>query len=377
MARRSPYRSFPLRLTKDSRFRLLSLEAKGLLLTLALHAEITGLKRFSPGVLKIEANAVSQDQLEDLLDELERSNWIVTDGEAVFVSDLLGWSPSYSSANENHRPGVEDSVEGILSPALIEAFWNRYPEWRSGSLPGPALPPKPDANAMGDGMAMGSRRVSDSTQIPSTSVRDPEAASGCSSNTKIDNSNETRPNGTEYAQAMARQLSDALTHNPLVTAKLKPVMPDAAAAVELMNAGIPLSFALEVASTVGSDFRPHPAADQILSTRYVNKAIIERWHLGSSADRVLPLKTSVRHRNFRDDLQSAADQARNKDPEVFAVVKAHIARLETDSPGAGERWLEELKARKPVGRYLYPFAFDDIKADAASTIGADRETRRA
>jgi hypothetical protein len=377
MARRSPYRSFPLRLIKDSRFRLLSLEAKGLLLTLALHAELTGLKRFSPGVLKIEANAASQDQLEGLLDELERANWIVIDGDAVFISDLLSWSPNYSSANENHRPGVEDSVEGILSPALIEAFWNRYPEWRSDSLTAPASPPGPNMNAMADGMRMGSRRASDSNPIPSTSRRDPEAASGCSSNTKIDNSNEIGPDGAEYARAMARQLSDALTQNPFVTAKLKPVKPDAAAAVELINAGVPLSFALEIASSVGADFRPDPVAEQILSTRYVNKAIVERWHLVRSSDRVLPLKTGARQRNFRDDLQAAADQASNRNPAVIAAVKAHMARLETESPGAGERWLDDLRARKPAERYLYPFAFDVIKAHAASTIGADRETRRA
>src|SRR5690349_7596424 len=122
MARKSPYRPIPLHLKTDDHFRELSLKAKGLFIVLALHCDLAGLARFAPGVLKIYAKATSQVELHRLLEELESAGWIVTDGNAVFIPELLAWSYNFSPANENHRPTVENSVQSIRSEKLVEAF---------------------------------------------------------------------------------------------------------------------------------------------------------------------------------------------------------------------------------------------------------------
>lgn len=378
MARKSPYRSFPLHLTKDEGFRELSLKAKGLLLTLALHCDLTGLVRFSPGVLAIEANAASQDELSKLLEELETAGWIVADGNAVFVPALLGWSYNYSPANENHRPGVENSVQKIRSPKLIDAFWSTYPEWRDGvasDAPRSRQRIDRDPDAMRDGIGMVSVAYRNGTDIPSLSDHDPEATARTNTNTKTNNSTETPPTALEFARALASQLKAAQAQNPSITANLKAVKADAAAAAELQREGVPLTFALQVTADIGINFAPDSAAPQISSTRYVNKAIIERWSLTGVGQRVLPLRGIQNRRGLRDESRSMEDQAKNRNPEVMAAVKAYMAKLDADLPGAGERWLDDMKARKPADRYLYPFAFESIKTTTAATI-VDHEARR-
>lgn len=368
------FRSLPLSLSTSDEFRALSPEAKGILLTLLLHCNYTGLGRFHAGVLAIFANAAAE-RLAEILDELEMSGWIITDGLAVFVVDVLSWQV-VRSTNAKHRLGVQRLIGDVHSTKLLSAFAERYPDWvadpSEAHVEVSSVPSGWDRDPIANGPSMSPDSHGPSLRRASRRDADQEKAAVSESEEKVQNDSRQHSSAPmtaiEYAHTLAKDI-EAVQLGGGPSSGSTRVKADVKAAATLLAAAIPLSFARTIAAEVARTFRPAPESPRIASTHYVSASVIEAWRRRN--DEREPGSSTRRSPNGRGVASDEHDRAMNLDPRVQQAVNDEVQRMNTTEPGSGDAWLASMKAlARPQGRWVIPFAFEWLKHRGAAACSA-------